>query len=274
MRQINLLPSERRNLLHRQTQILMVEKLLQVVIYGLVSLTIVGIVAFIILYFLIFSTQGSSDQVLQTSLEKQSALTSLIAERGKAIDQLKALDENRIVWSDITLAIIANMPAGVRLRDITGNSSVETLGPARLTLRGQAANRSILTNFSDQLNEVEHLTLLKAPTENLLKRTDPEFQFELIFGEEVSDLNDGDLQTGASPPTVANPPDQSSVTTRTNPKELEDSLPTPIDPDAERPLKRGWSFGNIVTGISSLILFLAFPMAIIERWRQKNKLNF
>lgn len=181
IRELNLLPPERRHYLSRQLSLNALVALCRSLIWALVIVTVGGVVAAGILQGLAAFLTTSTTAMLDVRAARYQELRSQIIKENETIKFMATTSQDRVVWSDLFADLVSTMPPGTHITRIGGDIQPEE----KLSFSGQAVSRSALVVLEDRLKHLAWVKSVNAPNSNLLQRTNPVYAFDvLLVGDE------------------------------------------------------------------------------------------
>lgn len=184
MRELNLLPPERRRQLSTQLVLNSLIYFLYSILLGLGLVTLVGL------------TLGVTFQVLGTYLSTQTTVTlegqvkryqevrTQIAKENESLLFMAQANQDRVLWSVLWPDVFPALPPGTTVSGVSGN----ILPQPHLSFSGAATSRASLVVLEDRLKQLSWAASVTAPSSNLLQRVNPTYTFQMqvknIFGKE------------------------------------------------------------------------------------------
>ncbi|MDP3997950.1 MAG: hypothetical protein U1C49_01305 [Candidatus Andersenbacteria bacterium] len=181
MREINLLPPERRALLRRESLMVSVETFFNSLVMAVTLLTMVAIMLIVVLLVMGVAAKGTTKTELEAAVKEYQALREQISKQNLVLEKVSNIGNRRAVWSDFLRKLLPVVPPGVTLSDITATTIIENdeIFTPSLTVGGQAESRSTLTVLEGRIKALESVASVNSPTTNLLERSNPVFQFNI-----------------------------------------------------------------------------------------------
>lgn len=173
-KEINLLPLRRRRQLARAFWERQLRHFLVSLLWGAVLLTVAAVSAGVGL------SVSSAILFPQVRDELEQAIidyrkeTKSIQARNALVTEMQTAHTERIAWSERLPEMLAILPAGTTLEDMSG-----VLAGRELTIAGRAAARSTVVVLEEKLRALSGVKAVEAPHSNLLERTGPEFRFQI-----------------------------------------------------------------------------------------------
>lgn len=177
IRELNLLPDERRQALTRQLVINSVNHFLRSIVASLVIMTTVGVFAVVVLRSWAAASSRETTQMLEEQVEKYQALRGEIAVQNENLKFMSELTSNRVVWAPLFTDVLRALPPGTKIQQLGADVGIES----RLSFTGQAVARSALVVIEERLKELAWAQSVRAPHANLLERTNPQFTFDVTL---------------------------------------------------------------------------------------------
>ncbi len=183
MRELNLLPTERRRLLKMQTSLRTVRKLVQTIVFSFLIVTLSGVAVSGVFWVLLLSSSQTNSVNLEQALEKYKGERERVARSNLTLKTMVELSEDRVVWSELLPDLFDAMPPGVIIDNIEGKAGKTV----QISISGRAANRSVLALAETRLRELSWVSAVNAPRSNLIDRLNPKFSFTLLLSDSEED---------------------------------------------------------------------------------------
>ena len=176
-RRINLLPLGRNLALQRNLLVVAVMRIMSTVVYGFLIMTIMGLGLLGFMWWQGWSGSVVESDKLRGQMQKYREVRRMIDNENKLLLAVNSLGEQRIIWSDVLMNLMTNLPVGITLYNI---QSITDGGGQILEIRGTAVTRTMLVIFEDKLRSLEWVEDVEAPRSNLLERNNAEFSFRVV----------------------------------------------------------------------------------------------
>ena len=247
MHELNLLPRERRVAGHRQRLIDLASQVLRSVTYGLLGVTVIGLLILGSVQVIVVGSSANEDSQLSQVEQDLEALASRATERNDLLASLASLQTDHVRWTDFMAALLEGLPAGTTLTQLTGSDSTLTGGfSIRAAIDGQVPSRTTLAVLEDALRQLPGVVSVESPITNLISPLQPVWHYELVFTSEEA------VEERQSSPVAFEQLDGPSL--------------GPNQPAPPRRASR-FSWGRLVTYVSGGILLLSLPLAW---WQRRN----
>jgi len=183
MKEINLLPPDRRKVLHSESLLEAAIHFLRSGIIGLLLLTGVAVASIVVLVVVAGFSASATQAELDEAVARYQALRDRVVEENGVLEFVSMLGGRRIVWTKLVGQVFEAVPAGISLNDAGGTLTVENgdIDSAVMTVSGRAATRSTLVIFQEKLKSLSIVQEVESPTTNLLERTNPPFEMTVRF---------------------------------------------------------------------------------------------
>lgn len=180
MREINLLPPERRQSLRQEAAISALRTLVRMVALSFMSVTAAGALALVGLWLLARFAFQTDTVLLINTLDQYKALRRQIEIANAGLNEIAVTGRSRVVFSDTIKPIIAAVPSNLTIAQIAGSFDRSTTATT-ISLTGQASSRAILVVFQEKLQQLNEVAQVTAPTAILLERVNPTYEFNLTL---------------------------------------------------------------------------------------------
>lgn len=175
-RRLNLLPPERRAALLRAQLLGSVQRVLRLVLGGLLLLLFTGAGLGIGLRLLLPTVSPEAARALQQQQQAYGELRDTITHHNTLIAALARAGDERIAWGRVIHGVVAVLPPGVTLATTVVDDASLTL-----TISGTAPDRAVIVELAQRLDALPWVASSRAPRDNLIERVDSPFQFELLI---------------------------------------------------------------------------------------------
>lgn len=174
MRELNLLPPNRKQTLTSDTVTVASFGFLRVLLVSLGLLTGTGV--FLLGGLISFSRLGADpgNQAAET-IARYQALGEALAQEEQQLAYLETIGRERFAWSENATAFFQAAPAGVTIQSLDAN-----LEQGEIVFSGTANARNTLIAYDQRLRSLPWVTAVIAPSSNLLQRDNPTFTFQLL----------------------------------------------------------------------------------------------
>lgn len=183
VREINLLPPERRRRLRNESMAVSLTDIIKSVNAGLLLMTLVAAAIVTSLWLFSVAAQPTTAEDLRQVVAEYQRLREAVAQENAILERLAALGRERVVWSDLLGDFFTATPPGVTLHRLGGDITfVEgARSSAVLNFGGQAVARSALIIYEEKVRQMKHVQDVTSPASNLLERSNPLFQFSVVL---------------------------------------------------------------------------------------------
>lgn len=183
VREINLLPPERRRRLRNESMAVSLTGILKSINTGLVTMTLIAVAIVVAIWLFAVAVKPTTAEELSQVVDEYQGLRDEVAQKNAVLERLTALGRERIVWSELLSGFFALAPPGVTLHRLGGDVTfVEgAVSSTVLNFGGQAVSRSALIVYEEKLRGMKQVQEVSSPTSNLLERSNPVFQFSLTL---------------------------------------------------------------------------------------------
>lgn len=185
IREINLLPPDRRRRLRRESVAVSLADIGQGINTGLLLVTLIGVaIIFSIWLFSVASTPTTKEELNQVVVRAQQ-LRDTVAEKNAVYERLADIGQTRVVWSNVLHDLLAATLPGVTVHQLSGKLGLEegAVNSGTLSFSGGAITRGTLIKYEEQLRSLPWAREVTAPSSNLLERTSPTWQFGVVVEE-------------------------------------------------------------------------------------------
>ncbi len=187
MRQLNLLPLDRRLGLRRDVMLSSLIKFLRVIAIGLGGLVLVGVIAGVGLWIVNETMSSSTEADLQVEADNYKRLRLVVARENAVLELVDGLAKDRIKWSLILNELFKIVPPGVVVRSMEVDAE-----KSLISFSGSALSRSSLVVLEDRLRVLPWIVEVVAPRENLLNRVSPSYNIRAVVDFTKMDLSQND----------------------------------------------------------------------------------
>ncbi len=162
-----------------------VTRIVSTVMYGLVMMTVIGLGLMSLMWWMGWSDATDSDKLIGEIREYREA-RGKIEDENKLLAAINTLGEERILWSEVLMNLMNNLPVGITLYDV---QSITDGGRQILEIRGTAVTRTMLVVFEERLRQLEWAEDVEAPRSNLLERNNAKFRFRIAVKKVIINNN-------------------------------------------------------------------------------------
>lgn len=174
MRQLNLLPRERRLLLRRALALGALTSFVRSLVWSLLSVTLLGLFAGGGLALgAWWDGQADSAAYAQHIADYRAAQRTAV-QGNQLVAAVDQLGRERLVWSRVLQHLLPVLPPGVTVDALQLDTVKRTV-----VVAGAAATRAEVVLFEDRLRQLPWVATLEAPRGNLLVRENARFTFTL-----------------------------------------------------------------------------------------------
>lgn len=184
IREINLLPPERRRRLRNESMAVSLTDIVRSVNTGLLLMSLIAGAIAISLWLFSIAGARTTEAELKDVVTEYQVLRDSVAEQNAVLERLALLGAGRIIWSEVLGDFFAITPPGITLHRLSGSLTFTegVITAAGLNFSGQAVARSTLTFYeSERLRAADWVARVDSPTSNLLERNNPLFQFNVVL---------------------------------------------------------------------------------------------
>lgn len=174
MRQLNLLPRERRRALRRALTLDAVTNLVRSLFWSLLLVTVVGLAAGGGLAFVSWWEGQAGLSVFEHRMAEYTRAQQAVAQRNQLIEAIDRLGRERMVWSGVLQQLLPVLPPGATIETLQLDAAERSV-----VVAGAAATRAEVVILEDRLRGQPWVAGLEAPRGNLLAKENAPYTFTL-----------------------------------------------------------------------------------------------
>ncbi len=185
--EINLLPPDRRRALSRQRIMSIANRVVHNVIFGLVMVSVCGVVMIVVLQGLAYTFSRITDIDVDKQVVRYESARIDVLNRNRAVRNMRSLSGDRFVWSERLRELLTIVPPGA---DISGMKA-DVGESISLSFDGRALSRNTLVVFEGRLKDLSWAASVESPHSNLIQRVNPDYSFNMTLSDR-SGVQSGD----------------------------------------------------------------------------------
>lgn len=177
MRELNLLPPDRRHQLSQQLVLNSLVHFLHSALLGLGFITLVGATLGITFQVLGTYLSTQTTAALDVQVKRYQEVRTQIAKENEMLAFMASATKERVLWSALFPDIFATVPPGTKVSGMGAN----LLPQPHLSFSGEATARASLVVLEDRLKQLPWAQGVTAPSSNLLLRVNPTYTFDMLL---------------------------------------------------------------------------------------------
>ncbi len=177
MRELNLLPPDRRHQLSQQLVLNSLVHFLHSLVLGLGLVTLVGVTLGITFQVLEAYLSTQTTGALASQVKRYQDVRTQIAKENEMLSFMASTSQGRVLWSAFFPDIFSTLPPGTKVGGMSGN----LLPQPHLSFAGESTSRASLVVLQDRLQQLSWAQSVSAPSSNLLQRVNPTYTFDVLL---------------------------------------------------------------------------------------------